>query len=235
MIAAAGARSVLIVAAHPDDEILGCGATIARHVEAGDRVSIFIVAEGATSRATDPSDQTGRAEVERLKDAARKAGKAVGVDEVRFGGFPDNRMDGVVLLDVVKAVENVVADLRPRIVYTHHGGDLNVDHKYVHDAVMTACRPLPGSSIEAIYSFEVLSSTGWGGASREKAFVPTRFVDVSATLDRKMNALTAYEAEMRAFPHARSMEAVRALAQVRGAEAGIAAAEAFQVEREILY
>jgi LmbE family N-acetylglucosaminyl deacetylase len=225
--------SVLVVAAHPDDEVLGCGATMARHAEAGAAVRTFIVGEGATARSVDRVIASAQDEVSALRAAARSAATILGTQPPSFGGFADNRLDGVELLEIVKTVERIVAEFSPQVVYTHHGGDLNVDHRRVHDAVLTACRPLPGSAVRAIYSFEVLSSTGWMGASRELAFVPTRFVDVTATLARKLDALKAYSGEMRAFPHARSIEAVTALAQLRGATVGLAAAEAFQVEREI--
>jgi len=151
-----------------------------------------------------------------------------------FGGFPDNRMDTVALIDVVKQVEKVVAEIRPTVIYTHHPGDLNVDHGVVARAVLTACRPLPGSGVRAIYSFEVLSSTEWTPAALAAPFAPSRWVSVAPFLDAKIAALNAYAGEMRPFPHARSIEAVRALAALRGAQCGHPAAESFSVLREVL-
>lgn len=225
-------RSVLVVAAHPDDEILGCGGTLARHAQAGDDVHILIVAEGATSR--DPGRDTGlrRDELEALCSAARQAAVAIGARPPRLLGFPDNRLDTLPLLDVIKGIESVVAAATPEIVYTHHAGDLNVDHRIVHQATVTACRPLPGASVKAIYGFETLSSTEWQSGGPH--FVPQRWVDIEASLDRKLTALRAYESEMRPFPHARSMEAIEALARLRGSSAGLAAAECFMVVREIM-
>jgi LmbE family N-acetylglucosaminyl deacetylase len=145
----------------------------------------------------------------------------------------DNRLDSVDLLDIVKLVEDHVSACRPDIVYTHHGGDLNIDHRRVHEAVLTACRPLPGMGSRAVYAFETPSSTEWADETLP-VFRPTRFVDISDTLDTKLAALDAYESEMRAFPHPRSIESVTALARWRGACAGVAAAEAFVVVHEVV-
>ena len=224
---------VLVVAAHPDDEVLGCGGTLARHADAGDPVHILILAEGATSRDA-ARNRKGRAkEIEQLRDAARAAAQALGAEAPRFGGLPDNRMDSLDLLDVVKVVEQVVAELAPRIVYTHHSGDLNIDHRITHQAVLTACRPLPDSTVRAVYGFETVSSTEWAGPAAGSAFLPARFVGIADHLDAKLRALDCYAGEMRSFPHARSRENVEALARHRGASVGLAAAEAFTVIREV--
>lgn len=227
-------ETVLVVAAHPDDEILGVGATLARHAQAGDAVHALILAEGATARDPRRGAKARADEIAALRTAAAKAAEAIGARPPRFGGLPDNRLDSCALLDVVKLVEQAIAELSPAVIYTHHGGDLNVDHRIAHAAVATACRPLPGAACRAIYTFETPSSTEWASPEQSPTFRPTRFVDVSATLDAKLAALACYEAEMRPFPHPRSAEAVRALAAWRGAAAGLAAAEAFQVVREIV-
>jgi LmbE family N-acetylglucosaminyl deacetylase len=217
-------RSILVVAAHPDDELLGCGGTLVRHAKDGDRVHILIMATGATSR--DSGDEAGIAALEK---AAAAAASRIGAEPPRFAGFPDNAMDSVELLRIVKAVEEVVDEISPHIVYTHHGGDLNIDHVLTHRAVLTACRPLPDASIEAVYAFETLSSSEWGSADIDPPFRPQHYVDIADTLPAKLVALGAYASEMRPFPHPRSDQAVEALARVRGSEAGVAAAEAFSV------
>jgi len=223
---------VLVVAAHPDDEILGCGGVMARHSAAGDEVRVLIVAEGATSRdGNDGND--GKAEVAKLQAAARAAAKVVGAAEVRFLGLPDNRLDGLQLLDVVQALEAVIAELQPHTVYTHHGGDLNLDHRIVHQAVLTACRPLPGQTVRALYAFEVASSSEWGSQATGGGFAPDTFIDVAATIEAKLQALRCYDLEMRDFPHARSYDAVRAQATLRGASVGCTAAEAFMLIRRV--
>jgi len=136
-------------------------------------------------------------------------------------------------LDIVKRIEAVVAEVQPSIIYTHHGGDLNIDHRITHQAVVTACRPVPQSTVKAIYSFETLSSTEWSSPAIGTSFHPTRFVDIKEFLGQKLNALEAYSDEMMDFPHARSIEGVKALARLRGVSAGMEAAEVFIVEREL--
>jgi len=170
---------VLVVAAHPDDEVLGCGATVARHSAEGDEVHSLILAEGSTSRAPSRQAAADSDELAHLQACARAAASVLGAASVRFGGLPDNRMDHLDLLDVVKLVEATVDELQPTAVYTHHGGDLNVDHQITHRAVLTATRPVPGRSVQRLYTFETVSSTEWG--ERLDPFVPQRFVDVSST------------------------------------------------------
>lgn len=219
---------VLVIAAHPDDEALGCGATIARHAAAGETVHILFVADGETAR-----PGTGDEDVSRREASACEAARILGAGKPEFLRFPDNRLDGQILLDIVAAIEKVVEQHGPRIIYTHHGGDMNVDHRVVHQAVLTACRPLPGSSMDAIYAFEIPSSTEWGGSAFGPPFVPVHFVDVAGHVAKKRNALAAYSGEMRAFPHPRSAEAIDALEKVRGAAAGVRAAEAFMLVRSV--
>jgi LmbE family N-acetylglucosaminyl deacetylase len=218
---------VLVVAAHPDDEVLGCGGTLARHAAAGDRVHFVFAADGVASRlhADDAAHE------ERLQAAARAA-TLLGAGSVDFLGFPDNRLDAVPLLDLVQKLEALIERIKPSIVYTHHAGDLNVDHRMTQAAVLTACRPLPGSTVREIYAFEVLSSTEWA-VGETHPFVPNHFVDIGAHLHRKLEALDAYRVEMRLPPHSRSVEHVRVLAAHRGYTAGVDAAEAFMTLRVI--
>lgn len=223
---------VLVVAAHPDDEVLGCGGAMARHAAAGDEVRVLILAEGATSRRTKRALARDRAALASLGRAAKLAARRLGGARVELERFPDNRMDGVELLDVVKAVERRVAAFRPEVVYTHHAADLNVDHRVTHQAVLTACRPLPGSSVARILCFEIPSSTEWQ-APAAGVFAPDWFVDISSTLPAKLKALQAYSSEMRPWPHPRSLRAVEHLARWRGASAGLEAAEAFVLARAV--
>lgn len=224
---------VLVVAAHPDDEVLGCGGTMARHAAEGDLVHALILAEGLTSRDA-ARDRAGRGgELSELALAAQRANAALGVRSLELLDFPDNRMDGAELLDVVKAVEARLAALKPAIVYTHHGGDVNIDHRVTHQAVVTACRPVPGASVRELLFFEVASSTEWQPPGSAPSFQPNQFVDIGATLAAKRLALAAYAGEMRPWPHARSIEAVEHLAGWRGASCGCAAAEAFVVGRRL--
>jgi len=220
---------VLVVAAHPDDEVLGCGATMARHAAAGDEVHVVILAQGITSRGKPGAKRA----LSRLGQAASKAAAVLGARPPVLEAFPDNRMDSVPLLDVVKVIEGHLARVAPRVIYTHHPCDLNVDHGVVHCALLTACRPLPGSQVERILCFEVPSSTEWRSPLATEAFAPNWFVDVSRTLHLKLKALEAYASEMRPFPHPRSLAAVEHLARWRGASAGFKAAEAFALARAV--
>ncbi len=226
------ADTVLIFAAHPDDEVLGVGGVAALHAARGDVVEVLIAAEGSTSRDPQADPIVAKEEVSQLQRAANTAARILGTRPPRFLGLPDNRMDGLDLLDIVKLFEPFVDALGPQIVYTHHPQDLNVDHEILSRAVLTACRPQPGCSVRAIYTFETQSSTEWSASTA--GFAPSRFVDISSTLELKMQALDAYAGEMRAFPHARSLDAIRALAAWRGATVGMRAAEAFGVVRELV-
>lgn len=223
---------ILVFAAHPDDEVLGCGGTIAAHTLCGDEVRVVLFAEGVTSRFPRRS-AAARTALARLRSAARKANRILGVTKLIIQRFPDNRMDSVPLLEVVRAVEAIMTRFPPDVVYTHHGSDLNVDHRVVHQAVNTACRPLPGHPVRTLLYFEVQSSTEWQSVAAATSFAPDWFSDISATLPLKLNALGVYADEMRPWPHARSLENVEATARVRGATVGVDAAEAFMLGRRI--
>lgn len=223
--------STLVVAAHPDDEVLGCGGTMARLSASGERVHVLILGEGATSRA-DQRTETD-AEVAALIGMTEKASALLGVASFRHAGLPDNRFDSIDVLDIAKEVERVVAELRPTAVYTHHRGDLNVDHRATHAAVLIATRPLPGRSTAEVLAFEVLSSTEWAFGSSAEGFHPNVFIDITSSLEAKQAALSAYAAEMRPAPHPRSHATVAALAALRGSTVGVAAAEAFELVRSV--
>jgi LmbE family N-acetylglucosaminyl deacetylase len=222
-----GNKTVLIVAAHADDEVLGCGGTIAKHTSEGDVVHAVFMADGVRSRSN-----TADVDLPRRMVAAKQAHKILGLQRVEFLELPDNCMDSVPLLKIVQALEAVIQKISPQVIYTHHHGDLNIDHRITHNAVMTACRPVPGCAIKEIYSFEVLSSTEWAVPSLEP-FLPNCFVDIKNFLDHKIKALQAYELEMRPVPHSRSIEHVKCLARHRGYSVGVDAAEAFMSIRQI--
>jgi LmbE family N-acetylglucosaminyl deacetylase len=226
------ASTVLVVAAHPDDEVLGCGATAARLAQEGRDVYFAILGEGITSRHV-TRDDADTGQLSRLRQHARAAGHKVGVKEVLLHKLPDNRLDTVPLLEVVKLVEGLVEKLQPEVIYTHHGGDLNIDHGVIHRAVLTATRPVAGQPVREIYAFEVPSSTEWAFQRLEPVFRPNVFVDVSRTLEIKIAAMACYQLETREFPHPRSPEALRAIAARWGSVAGCAAAEAFELIRSI--
>jgi LmbE family N-acetylglucosaminyl deacetylase len=225
---------ILVVAAHPDDEVLGCGGSIARWASEGHFVHILLLADGESARARvkDGGDIAER--IRHRHRAADEAAKILGITSISRFSFADNRMDGVDLLDVIKAIESVIDAEKPDCVLTHHAGDVNVDHRVAQDAVLAACRPQPGHCVRQILFFEVPSSTEWRPPASGQIFAPKFFVDISDTLDAKLNALQAYRDELREFPHPRSLKAVEALARWRGASSGVSAAEAFCVGRLVV-
>lgn len=224
-------ESVLIIAAHPDDEMLGCGGSIARHKKEGDTVCVLIMADGVGSRNhTESKVAENRAE---RKCFAQKANSLLGVDELVMLSYPDNRMDSVALLDIVQDIERQLCRSQPSIIYTHSSTDVNIDHRRVHEAVLAASRPQPGNSIRQLLFFETPSSTEWRPPASQNAFAPNWFVDISDFLELKLKALEEYLPELRDFPHPRSLAAVEYLARWRGACVGLAAAEAFELGRLI--
>jgi N-acetylglucosamine malate deacetylase 1 len=219
-------NKVLIIAAHPDDEVLGCGGTIANHTAKGDTVHVLFMTNGLGSRVESSSE-----DVLNRQSMAYQSADILGVKSLTFLDFPDNSMDSIPLLNVVKKIEEEVNNFQPEIIYTHYIGDLNIDHQITHKAVMTACRPQPGFCVKEIYSFEILSSTEW---SMDKPFTPNNFVEISDTLKLKISAMKLYKIELRPSPHARSIESIKALAQYRGYSVGVGFAEGFMVVRMLL-
>lgn len=224
-------KIVLVVAAHPDDEVLGCGGTIARHLTEGDSVHIVFMADGVSSRGISPNSP----EHQERNHAAYQASQRLGITTpLTFLGFPDNRMDTIALLDITQALEKVIKTIQPEIIYTHHFGDLNIDHQITHKAVMTACRPQGDYSVKTILCFEIPSSTEWQTPNSGQAFEPNWFVNISDTLEVKMKALQAYHEEMREWPHPRSYENIEMSAKIRGAVVGKKAAEGFMLMRGLI-
>jgi len=223
---------VLVIAAHPDDEVLGCGGTAARLVTEGHEVHFSILGEGITSRHAQRND-ADPADLVTLRLHAEAAASRLGVKSVILNKLPDNRLDTVPLLEIVKIVEDMVSSIVPEVIYTHHGGDLNVDHGIIHRAVLTATRPVTGQPVRELYSFEVPSSTEWAFHRLEPCFRPNVFVDVTRTLEAKIAAMECYGTEARKFPHPRSPEALRAIAMRWGSVCGCGAAEAFELVRSV--
>ena len=223
--------TALIIAAHPDDEVLGCGGTIAKLVDDGTVVHVAFLADGVSSRVGEQSIQ--RLELTARRRAAQKACEILGVKSVSFGDLPDNRMDTIPMLDVARAVEILIVEHQPKMVFTNHVGDVNIDHRRLHEAVVTACRPQQGHPVKTLLCFEVPSSTEWQLPGSAPAFVPNWFIDISNTLARKLVALDAYADELRDWPHPRSRKGVEHLAHWRGATIGVEAAEAFVLGRQL--
>lgn len=227
-------NKIVVVAAHPDDEVLGCGGSIAKHIKNGDEVHVLIIAEGVTSRDNQRNLDSRSSDLSDLAIAAEEANQHLGTTSLTLKSYPDNRLDSIQRLDLIKCVEVFLKFHMPKIIYTHHSSDLNIDHRRVHEAVITACRPIPNYSVECLLFFEVASSTEWQMPGQSTIFSPNWFIDISQTLDCKKKALTTYHSEMRPWPHARSIEAVEYLARWRGASVGVEAAEAFMLGRKIM-
>lgn len=227
-------KTILVIAAHPDDEVLGCGATIAKHVQSGDEVHVVILAEGATSRDKRRDRSLRATDLSLLTESANRAKEILGVTSLTLYDYPDNRMDSVDRLDIVKTVESCLDRVNPDTVYTHHAGDMNIDHRRTHEAVVTACRPHPQQSVSTLLFFEVPSSTEWQLPGGDQPFIPNWYMDISDTLAIKLEALQAYAAEMRPWPHSRSYKTVEILARWRGSSVGVEAAEAFIVGRNLV-
>jgi LmbE family N-acetylglucosaminyl deacetylase len=228
-------KKILVVAAHPDDEILGCGGTLVRAFKAGAQASILLLGEGPTARADAPAE-SGRKQAEKDRNALLDKLRRFSRHEVGLecANFPDNRFDSVALLDIVQWIEARALPFEPDLVFTQHVGDLNNDHVLTQRAVLTVFRPLPMVRIPQIFSFEVMSSTEYG-VPGDLVFQPNCYVDIAEELDDKQALLECYDSEMRPFPHPRSYEAVRAQARLRGAQCGCAAAEAFMFLRGVAY
>lgn len=219
-------RKIIVIAAHPDDEILGCGAAIYKHIKQGDTVRTVILSRGMKARGN-----TDEAEKSKLEAQCRKANQILGVSDIVLHDFPDNEFDTVSRLTLTKVIENELKSYQPNLIYTHFGEDLNIDHRRIYEAVLTACRPQPESIVPAIYSFFIPSSTDWG--CPDQPFIPTVFIDVSDVLEIKLLALQEYSMEMRQAPHSRSIDSVKTMGKYWGNRIGCHAAEPFKLVREI--
>jgi LmbE family N-acetylglucosaminyl deacetylase len=218
---------VLTVAAHPDDETLGAGGTMAWHAERGDTVWALVLTDGVTSR---------HDRVELQAECAERACKVLGVERLVLAGLPDQRLDTLTLLDVITPIERCIEQLRPDVVLTHFMGDVNEDHRLVARATLVATRPVPGTSVRRVCSFEIPSSTDWAPPIPGSVFAPNLYVDISGSLETKLAAMACYadtfHSEVRPFPHPRSMQALTAYAHRHGAASGLLAAEPFMLLRE---
>ena len=221
-------KTVLIVVAHPDDEILGCGGTVARLIKEGYDAYTLILSEGKTSR----GDAVSKSDIALLRKEAISGNNVLGISEVTFDKFPDNSFDSVPLIDIVRSVNYVKEQINPGIIFTHYSNDLNIDHRITCSAVVTATRPMTSECVKAIYSFEVLSSTEW---NYPLSFSPNVFYNINETMSVKLKAMESYNSELREYPHPRSLRAMEENARVWGFKSGIGGfVEAFQLVRKIV-
>jgi LmbE family N-acetylglucosaminyl deacetylase len=218
---------VLVIAPHPDDEVLGCGGVIARHSARGDRVQVVVVSRGAP-------DIFPPEEVEGTRAELAAAHQLLGVEEVHFLDFPAPRLSTLPGHALADRLTHLVREIQPRTVYAPHWGDLHSDHKAVYWASMVATRPNGESRLDRLLCYETLSETEWGGPSAENAFSPTVFVDITDFLSAKLQAMACYRSQLKEYPNSRSLRSIEALASFRGSTVGLNAAEAFVLVREVV-
>mgnify|MGYP003997756819 FL=1 len=233
--------NVLIVVAHPDDEVLGMGGTIAKHSSNGDKVSIIYLTTGITSRRnpgysnkssyeiTNKDQKLLDEEIKKLKIDALKSNKILGIDDSIFYNFPDNELDSIPRLKIIKVIEKQIEKINPDIVYTNHYGDLNIDHRIVYESCLTACRPIRKKNPK-LFSFGVISSMEWNYPS---TFNPNYFVNISKNMSKKIRAMKAYGNELKKFPHPRSIDNIQITAKKWGSLCGKNYAESFEIIRII--
>lgn len=218
---------ILVLAAHSDDEVLGCGATIARLAKEGHSVIPVIICENASVRYRQEMQSN-------LEEWSRRSSAILGILEPIFEQMPDQKLDTYPALDMAQRLEKIIHDVRPEIIFTHHGGDINKDHRVVFEATMVAARPLPGNKVRSIYTYETISSTEWAATDYYAKFNPNIYYDVNDTLALKLEAFSQYKTEIREYPHPRSLEAIEIRAKDWGARVGLRVAEAFQLIRTII-
>lgn len=229
-------KRIMLVVAHPDDELLGLGATMHRLIHQAKCIThVVILGEGITSRSDQRDVEQWKKELEIHRKNIHQAQAAIGYHSVSIYDFPDNRFDTVALLDIIKVVEKEKAAFRPDVIFTHHGGDVNIDHQRTFEAVLTACRPMAHEKVKTIITFETPSGTEWRLPSDPRHFLPNLFFSVNAEdVEAKIKGMESYEFERRPYPHPRSPEALRIQAQRWGVAIGCDYAEAFCVVRNLV-
>lgn len=217
---------VLVIAAHPDDETIGAGGTIARHVAHGNQVYWCVVTQGYSPPWSEETLAAARRQVDEVQ-------RVLGIQDVFMCGFPTVKLNTVPYIDLCSALQQVVDQVRPEVVYTTPRDDINQDHRIVYEATLVAARPLPGSSVRRLLCYEIGPTARFGLPAGSTGFVPNVFVDISQYLGKKLEAIQCYRTELREYPHPRSIEGLRLLAQERGLSVGLKAAECFQLIREL--
>ena len=218
----------MILAAHPDDEVLGCGATAARLSKEGHEVLPIILCENASVR------YDGERMKKEIEEFSRKSSNILGIEKPVFLGLPDQKLDKYSALEMARIIEDVIRKYEPETIFTHHGGDINKDHQIVFEATLVATRPVPNCKVKNVYSYETISSTEWAYTEFYSNFKPTLFFDVTTTLDLKINAFGQYIPEVKDYPHPCSLRSIEIRAKDWGSRVGLRAAEAFQIVRCLL-
>lgn len=220
---------VLVLAAHPDDEVLGVGGTIAKYSSKGHDVFVAIMTDGSSSQYIGNNELLNK-----KKKEALIANEILGTKEVVFVDLPDMKLDTVEHVKINKEIERIIKKFKPEIVFTHHKGDVNKDHKLIYESTLVAIRPTINCCVREVYCYETASSTEWGSPTSDKIFIPNTYINISKFLDKKIEALRAYSTELRKYPHPRSIEAVITYSSMRGISIGMEKAEAFQLIRRLV-
>ena len=226
-------KKIMIVAAHPDDELLGLGGTI-KMIKRNFNcvIKVLILGEGITSRDKERDPKKRRIELKIHNENILNAKKILGYDILKTCNLKDNRFDSYPLLEIIKIIENEKAEFKPEIIFTHHEGDLNIDHQITFKAVMTASRPLPTNNTKLLITFETPSSTEWAFSNSNNNFNPNFFLEINEEdLNSKIKAMECYEFEKREYPHPRSPQSLQNLARFRGNTIGVNLAESFHIKR----
>jgi LmbE family N-acetylglucosaminyl deacetylase len=226
-------ENILVIVAHPDDEIIGVGGTLRKHVKQGDHVSVLILGDGKTSRQSEYKPLKNDAKAALLLET-KNALRILGIDNLSREYLPDNRFDSLALLDIVKIVSNYIEKISPTLIYTHHSGDLNIDHQLTAEATIIATRPIQNAFLRELRMFETLSSTEQSGSRLTHAFIPNLFINIDNEINDKINALSCYKSELHDFPHPRSLEAIKYNAHVWGAKNNQVAVEPFYIFRKYI-
>ena len=224
-------KKVLVIAAHPDDEVLGMGGTIAKLVKEGDVVDVLIVTDGSSSQYRDCDNLAEIIEAKKLE--TRHCADILGVRDVYYGGLPDMKLDCTPHIEINQAIENVIDKVQPDTVFTHFWGDVNMDHQSVFKSTLVAARPVSGQVVRELYCYRVPSSTEWTPNKADTMFMPNYYVDIEKYAEQKYKAFACYSTELRDYPHPRSVQYLRESDRTAGLRVGLLAAEEFVMLRKI--
>lgn len=220
---------VLVIAAHPDDEVYGMGGTIAKLSSKGYDVYTLIITEGCTTQYKDNPEL-----IEEKKKQAFKANSYLGVKKVFFGDLPDMKLDSIEHIKINAVIEKIIRDITPNVVYTHFYGDVNKDHTRVFESTMVAVRPVSSQCVQEIYCYQVPSSTEWAANVTQSTFIPNVFEEISPYYDQKQKSILAYSTELREYPHPRSLEVVKVYDEALAKRNGLNLAEGFMLIRKVV-
>lgn len=220
---------ILVIAAHPDDEVLGVGGTISKLSNQGHEIYTHIITDGSSTQYKGDLEKQ-----EKKKREAEAANKILGIKKVFFGELPDMKLDTIPHIKINQEIEKIINKINPEVVFTHHYGDVNKDHKLIFESTLVACRPTPNKNVKKLYTYETLSSTEWGNSNSNDIFIPNMYVQLEEkNIEQKCSAMQEYKTELRDYPHPRSVEAILNNSKQRGNEIGYYYAESFRLIRGI--